>query len=110
MQRRGTAPAARNSAASKDLPSQKVTEEEVLAPIIREIKRNLACNKHTEDVCFVHPDGRHQQYTASQYADHARMKVSIPFNLSGIVKLTLLAVGWDTWGDNDSDPGTIQNG
>ena len=94
MQKRGAVAAVKNSAASTDLSSQKkVTEEEILAPIIKEIKQNLACNKHTEDVCFVHPDGWHQQYTTSQYADHARMKVSILFNLSGIVKLTLLAVG-----------------
>ncbi|KAL5520677.1 hypothetical protein ACEPAF_2678 [Sanghuangporus sanghuang] len=48
----------------------------MLAPHIKEIKQNLWCSTHLEEVCYVHANGTHIYYTMKNYFDHARLLLS----------------------------------
>ncbi|OCB88512.1 hypothetical protein A7U60_g4327 [Sanghuangporus baumii] len=48
----------------------------MLAPHIKEIKQNLQCSMHPEEVCYVRADGTHIYYTMKNYFDHARLLLS----------------------------------
>ena len=54
---------------------------EMLVLFICDIKRNLTCCKHPEDVCVVCWNGTHQQYTANNFANHTRLLVSVPLDI-----------------------------
>ncbi|KAL5492544.1 hypothetical protein ACEPAI_3991 [Sanghuangporus weigelae] len=48
----------------------------MLAPHIKEIKQNLWCSVHLEEVCYVRADGTHIYYTMKNYFDHVRLLLS----------------------------------
>ncbi|KAL5521420.1 hypothetical protein ACEPAG_9346 [Sanghuangporus baumii] len=48
----------------------------MLAPHIKEIKHNLRCSAHPEEVCYVRANGTHIYYTMKNYFDHARLLLS----------------------------------
>ncbi|KAL5532234.1 hypothetical protein ACEPAF_5800 [Sanghuangporus sanghuang] len=48
----------------------------MLAPHIKEIKQNLWCSTHLEEVCYVRADGTYIYYTMKNYFDHARLLLS----------------------------------
>ena len=50
--------------------------EDMLTPYILQIKRDLSCVTHADQICYVRTDELHVQYTNANLADHARLLVS----------------------------------